>query len=235
MALRDLVAAVRDREKSLVVFAPPSASGVVDEVRDTFTLQNLAVEHVPVDSDAELRAELTDGDAVLGTVDGDDLLSLVAPDQQTAVAATASVLDHVDETTFTYYDRGQMIRATREVEDRAWRVGRGTLHAGFQFCSTFADQSEVYRRLGGTALSVHVYGAPDVEPPEGPFTVHVSRDADVTDVWFVAFDGDGEDAQKCALVAQQEEDDRYYGFLTYDPALVDDVLANCPADDAATA
>jgi DICT domain-containing protein len=126
-----------------------------------------------------------------------------------------------------------MLAATREIEDRAWRERAGALHAGFQFYSEFAAQADVYRRLASTPLSVHVYAAPDVTPPEGEFETVRSSDPDLTAMWFVVYDGAGREAQKCALVAEERSPDRYFGFLTYDPELVDAALAELADHDVA--
>ena len=51
-------------------------------------------------------------------------------------------LPRLDEADLVSYDA-----TTREVEDRAWRTGGGTLDAGFQSLSTFETQVPVYERL----------------------------------------------------------------------------------------
>jgi len=127
-------------------------------------------------------------------------------------------------TAFTSVQRRHLLATSREIEDRAWRVGRGTLYAGFQSLSAFRSQLAVYRRLAAeTALDVRVYGAPDWEPPEVPGVLVHSGDGVESELgafWFVAFDGGGDDEMACALVAEQETDDTYRGAWTYDPAVV---------------
>ena len=114
---------------------------------------------------------------------------------------------------------------TREVEDRAWWTGGGTLYAGFQLLSAFETQVPVYERLvADTDLRAVVFGRPDWEPPalEG-VTVHRDGGGDLADFWVVAFDGAGDDDEKCALLA--EETEQYSGVVTCDAAVVDDIVA----------
>mgnify|MGYP000619212344 CR=1 FL=1 len=145
------------------------------------------------------------------------------------------------EAQFTSLTRSHLLATSREIEDRAFRVGQGTLYAGFQSLSAYRDQLPVYERLAAeTDLRVHVYGAPDWTPPavEG-VSVHTgatTEDSDGSDgkalssdelgaFWFVAFDGEGDDEMACALVAEQVSDDGYRGAWTYDAALVRGITA----------
>jgi len=146
---------------------------------------------------------------------------------------------------FTSLARPHLLATSREIEDRAFRVGRGTLYAGFQSLSAYRAQLPVYERLvAETDLTVHVYGTADWTPPatEG-VTVHTgtsgretSGDGDAAadepgaadelgTFWFVAFDGGDDDSMACALVAVEVGDGAYRGAWTYDPALVREFAA----------
>jgi hypothetical protein len=135
---------------------------------------------------------------------------------------------------FTSLDRPHLLATSREVEDRAFRVGEGTLYAGFQSLSAYQAQLPIYERLvAETDLRVHVYGAPDWTPPAvdgvslhtgdteegGPGAEGPEAD-ELGAFWFVAFDGGGDDEMACALVAEQVSDDNYRGAWTYDSAIV---------------
>jgi DICT domain-containing protein len=125
---------------------------------------------------------------------------------------------------FTSYDTRQMVAASREIEDRAWRLGEGSLHAGFQQLSILSDQMEVYTRLASReGLDVHAYACPDAEVPEHDtdLTIHVERSDEIAKSWFVVYDGNGVDENKCALLAEERESRAFYGFWTYDPDTVD--------------
>ena len=130
---------------------------------------------------------------------------------------------------FTSVGHPHLLATSREVEDRAFRVGEGTLYAGFQSLSAYQAQLPIYERLATeTDLRVHVYGAPDWRPPAiDGVSIHTgdteeggSGADELGAFWFVAFDGGGDDEMACALVAEQVSDDNYRGAWTYDSALV---------------
>lgn len=145
-----------------------------------------------------------------------------------------ALFDLLDDAVFGSLTRRQLLATSREIEDRARRTGRGTLHAGFQSLTAFRAQRAVYRDLAGeTDLDVHVYAA-DASPDDLadlPLTVHAGDgdpDGEIGRYWFLAFDGGGDDGRECALVAEQRGEDAYYGAWTYDPALVDRVVSALP-------
>jgi len=112
-----------------------------------------------------------------------------------------------------YTDRESGV-VTDEIEDRAFRVGSGTLRASFQRLSTFESQLDVYRTLATeTDLDIHVYGRDDWEPPAiSGISYHRDPDAALVKYWILAFE---RDQQACGLVAG-ETDDGYQGFWTDD-------------------
>mgnify|MGYP000179839563 CR=1 FL=1 len=129
--------------------------------------------------------------------------------------------------------RPQLLATAHEFEDRAYRVGRGTLRVSFQSLSRFRAQFERYQHLADdTALDIHVYGRGNWEPPSIPgVSVHAVSDDEIERLWLLAFDGAGDDDQKCALVAEDRGDDRFRGFWTYDAAVVDEVMDELAAVD----
>ncbi|MFB6153682.1 MAG: DICT sensory domain-containing protein [Halodesulfurarchaeum sp.] len=234
MTLREIVASVAAEERTLVLYAPPDASSLVEEVREYVDSHNVAVVRKDPPAGEGTRAELRDrdNDTALASVSLDALRALVDPGVVRRLGESvpyAPILEALSETTFTSYDRRQMLTASREIEDRAWRQGYGSLHAGFQRLSVFADQREVYDRLGDSELDVHVYGIADTEPPEGPYTVHTEGDPELAESWFVVFDGGDQELQKCALLAQDQGEAGFYGFWTYELTLVDRILETLPA------
>ncbi|ESP88613.1 DICT sensory domain-containing protein [Candidatus Halobonum tyrrellensis] len=230
MSLRDVIASVEGREKRLTVFDPPSEA-VVTDLREYFASQQVRIEVGESDSDLSGYAVLSDEDdhAVLAAVDLRDL--------EGAAEATAGVgeprtfsglLEHLDDTTFTSYDTEQMLAATREMEDRAWRKGTGELHAGFQRVGALRQQKAVYEDLAKKRLDIHAYCTPaaDVPSVEG-VTVHQADTPEIRSSWFVVFDGDGDPNDACALLAEDRGDGErreFYGFWTYDPSIVQRVL-----------
>jgi DICT domain-containing protein len=135
------------------------------------------------------------------------------------------LLEHLDETMFTSWDTRQMVAASREIEDRAFRVGSGTLHAGFQYVSTLRNELPIYERLGSTDVDVHAYAVPDEEPPDHDgFTLHLERASEIEQSWFVVFDGGDDEQAACALLAEEREPREFYGFWTYEKSTVDWIL-----------
>jgi DICT domain-containing protein len=224
MSLRRLIDRVRSREKTLTVYAPRNA-GVVDAVRDYFASQHVSVEHEPT-TDAAPHAVLSDDGDYLASVGVDALRALAAAEPH-AIGEDAPyrpILEHLDRTTFTSYSREQMTQASREIEDRAWRANGGSLHAGFQRLSNVEAQRDTYETLAASDVDVHVYGEPDVDLGDVPFTVHGAHDEEIAATWFVVFDGGGDRHQSSALLAKSEGE-HYYGFWTYDADLVEEALS----------
>lgn len=225
MSLRDLVATVRGREKTLTVYTSPATS-IVPELREYFASQNVAIEERDADPAPEHAVLSSDGE-FLTAVGIDALRSLTDGSVRTVgeSAPYSTLLSHLDRTTFTSYNQRQMLEASLEIEDRAWRAGSGRLYAGFQRVTNFADQRETYARLAETDLDVHVYAVPD-EPVAIPsaVTFHGASVPDVASSWFVIFDGGGDELQASALLAQEREHG-YFGFWTYDTEVVDEALA----------
>jgi hypothetical protein len=231
MTLRELIEGVEAHEKTLTVFDPEP--GAVESLREHFDDRNLVVERATADAGPRNYAVLGRDDEYVTAVGVDALLE---PDGQAETGMVDDpyrpILDHLDETMFTSYDRGRMLAASREIEDRAWRVESGTLHAGFQYPSNVEPQRDAYVRLGSRGdLDVHVYVAPgDTLDGLDGVTLHVEDCAEIRRSWFVAFDGGGLRENMCALVAEEREgQEGFYGFWTYDPSTVDYVLNHLEA------
>jgi hypothetical protein len=249
MSLSEIIAGVADHEKTLTVLNPAD-SEVVADLRAHLGERNVRVV-------AEATASATPRNIAVLTRDGtfltaaglDDLPALLGgPPVETGSAggdvstdadgpietpSTRPILDFLDEELFASHDRRTMLAATEEIEDRAWRVGDGSLHAGFQRFSNLVPRIPAYERLA-ERLDVHAYATPDGPVPDHEgFALHIERSSEIESTWFVVFDGAGEDASKCALVAEERdggepeggrEESGFYGFWTYDPVTVDWIL-----------
>jgi DICT domain-containing protein len=168
------------------------------------------------------------GDEFLGSPDIEVFVPLLEPPASTAGIGgetdrrtLAPLLDVLDETTFRSFDRRQLLAVSRELEDRAHRVGDGSLHAGFQRADALAKQRDVYTPLADAGLDTHVYiddgwGA---DPIDGA-TVHTEADSELGRFWFVVFTN-GTD-QDCALVTREHRDG-HGSVRTYDIERVADV------------
>lgn len=202
----------------------------IDDLAERFGVRNVTVEHTLLPSGAgEGFVIVTRGGEFVGSVGIGAIETLAAP----PIHAPGERVDEefgqlvalLDDTVFTSLDRRQMLATSREIEDRAWRLGRGRLYAGFQSFSAMEGQVEVYERLATNAgLDVHVFGEPDWGPPEiQGVTLHATDDSEITRVWFVVYDGDAP-LDDCALLAEEREPGLFHGFWTYDPERVRDIV-----------
>jgi hypothetical protein len=232
MNLRKTVEFVRTLEKELALFNVDPSDPIAEELTAFFETQNVRItrNRTPSGTPSEV-AVLSTRSEVLTVVDLGILRELVThspvgtDDIGVVDTAYEAVLGHLKETTFTSHDKEQMFYASREIEDRAHRVGHGTIHAGFQRCSIMNRQRSIYRDLAQRGLDVHMYGVPDATPPTiDRGHVHTGETTEIATMWFVVFDGGGDDTQKSALVAEEQAEDSFYGVWTYDPAIVDRVL-----------
>jgi DICT domain-containing protein len=229
MSLRRVIELVDQLEKQLVLFNVPSGDTTAGRLSTQFATHNVSVtaHRTPSGRPADL-AVLSNQEDVLARFAVDRLRSFL--DHTPGTSDTLGVADaeyeqfltHLKETTFQSQDFQDMLYSSREIEDRASRVGTGTIHAGFQRCSLMADQRAVYTDLARTGLSVHTYGIPDISPPDlGDTTIHTPDSEEIAEMWFVVFDGGGDDCQKTALVAEELQDRQFKGVWTYDPEIVD--------------
>lgn len=225
MSLRELIADIEARTMTLTVVNTPDA--IVDDLREQYEDRHLTIDTRTLPEEPEQFAILSREDAFVTAVSLDDIYRPPDAEQSTETGVDRSpILDHLDETLFTSYSIEEMFMASREIEDRAWRIGGGELHAGFQTLSVLEGQTDAYNQLGEhTALSVHTYAAPVNETPIIPdhdsYTLHIEHDAEIQKTWFVAYDGDGVDENMCALLAEERGDREFYGFWTYDPKTVE--------------
>ncbi|SNR51639.1 DICT sensory domain-containing protein [Halorubrum vacuolatum] len=235
MSLIELIAGVEAHEATLTVFnADP---GVAEDLAEYFSDRNIRIESAVAPDAPDSFTVLARDGAFVAAVPVSELLPEYGPDgdgrgadagsdgspQATPARPGKPILDHLDETMFTSYSRADMVAASREIEDRAWRVGRGELHAGFQTLDVLTGETRTYDRLGEKPdLEVHAYAVAEGDAPTPEhFTVHIERTPEIRETWFVAFDGGGVDEAKCALLAEERESGKFYGFWSYDPSTVD--------------
>ncbi|QLG26242.1 sensor protein [Halorarum halophilum] len=213
--------------KSLVVYGP-TESDIVTQ----FGARNVAVEHRSLpDGGPDEFVIVRDGDEFRCAIGREDLQAFLSPpirqpwDLGLLPPEYRSLFELLDDTVFGSLNRRQLLATARELEERAYRLGRGTFRVGFQSLSAFRSQERIYRRLAEeTELDVHVYAVPEApteDTSDWPLTFHSEPSDQIGRYWFLLFDGDGNDEWKCALVAEEQEAGTFYGFWTYDPAIVD--------------
>lgn len=226
----DIIDRVEGNDRTLTLYNTDVDDAVLREVAAYFEPQRVTLRRASTDDGFPRNfVVLHDDEQFLAAEDLPTLARYLRPEtgihrENLDEITYPDILRHVDDSTFTEYGKRRMIIASREIEKRAWRNRVGELHAGFQQLSIVETQGETYRRLGASDLDVHVYGQPDVEMgPSVPCTIHADDSPEMGASWFVVYDGDGDDAEKAALLATEVGDDVFSGFWTYDPAIVDEI------------
>lgn len=232
-ALSEQFGRIEGRRKTLEVYT--TAERTVRELERQFASKNVAVTrnaYAANDGGEFVVVRGPDGEtrAAIGI---EQLQATIAPDvhppweRSETDTDLAVVFDFLDDTLFTSFDRRQMLAASREIEERAWRVGRGVLYVGFQRSSALAAQATVYEQFArDTDVEVTVFV--EDEPAGGPddgIDVVTSARAEIGRFWFVLFDGAGNDQSKCGLLAEERAPGQFYGFWTYEPGRVDEIVA----------
>lgn len=227
MSFAALLDDVASQRKHVVVYAPDETRTDLAEQLQT---RNLAVDHRTFPGTAaDAFVIVRDDGEFRGAIALADLLTFLEPpvrrpdELNTLDPGYRAVYELLDDTVFVALNRRQLLATSREFEDRAWRTGRGRLHAGFQSATALEAQADLYRDLAATTdVDVHVYAADTIstEAFDGTaVTTHTEPAAEVGRFWFLLFEDGGDGRQNCALVAEQL-DDKYRGVWTYDTSLV---------------
>lgn len=225
--LENFIDEVERQRKRFTVYSP----GGEADVADRLATRNVTVETRPLPpGDPDPFVAIHDDGRFVGVIALADLETLLAPpvvrpgDLEGLSEGYRVLMEVLDETLFGALDRRQLLAASREIEDRALRVGTGELRVGFQSLSAFESQVPVYRTLGTeTDLALHVRGHPDWEPPDLANVTYHREAGALAPFWYLAFDGGDDPGQACALVARQRNGE-YVGFWTYDPDMVGEIL-----------
>ena len=196
---------------------------------DLATLGDALAEYLDIDDvtvGTTFAADQPDEFAVLhdDVFVGGPLVRASSGDDALAEAASAS---GPTDTLFLagYDDRTGLRTLSNRIETLAYRSGRGRLYVGgHQRLGSLDDQWELYAGIADEGTEVHVFEEADYVPTDpSAFVVHGGRHS-LAGTWLVAFDGDGNDAAKAALVATERDPDSYYGVWTVVPELVDAIL-----------
>lgn len=232
MFLSQIIQAITEHEKELTLVNCDSADSIAEDLESYFQSQNVRISTATTASGRPADVVvLSRREGVLSVTSSSTLRELLREvptgddSPGFADAKYEPILGHLKETTFTSYETEQMLAASREIEDRAYRVGTGTIHAGFQRLSLLDDQQTVYTELAERGVEVHAYGIPDIPPPDiDEGTVHTIETDEIAETWFVVFDGGDDESQKSALLAEERNEKSFYGVWTYDATIVDSIL-----------
>lgn len=178
----------------------------------------------------------TDGD-VVGIIGVEAVEALFEPpirppgDRAGVSAGYRALFEILEKTVLTGMTRRELLAVSREIEDRAFRVGEGTLWVSFQTLSTFRSQTDVYRTLGAeTDLEIHIYGVEDWTPPAiDGITYHPKASERFEPYWVLAYDGGPDETQASGLVAEAHAEG-YTGFWTNDVATVETIANTFETD-----
>ncbi len=227
-----LIEEIDSRRRTITVFAPPDEADAASDLAAHFTTHNATVEERRIPDGREGFVVVRSEGHPQRTVPLGAVKALLAGERSSDWRTlpkgvdTPSAVVGLDELSFRSFDRRQMLFTSREIEERAYRIGRGTLHVGFQRDGALAAQRAVYEALLVRGVEVEAYigdrhpRAEDGVLRHPGLTYHVESVPDLADYWFLAYDGGGEPLQQCALVAEERDPKSYYGVWTYDPPLV---------------
>lgn len=225
--LEDLLDEIRSQDRRLVVYGEDD-SGLADR----FASHDVSVVHRDLPPEVPEPFVVVEEDGTFaGAIALSSLTTLLEPpitrpgEREDISVGYRVLFDALDDTVFTAMNRRQLLAVSREIEDRAFRAGTGTLTVSFQALSIFESQEAVYRTLATeTDLEIHIYGRDDWDPPEIPgITYHGHADETLASYWLLAFDSHDEDGQASGLVAEQRGKE-YRGFWTDDPDLLAEAL-----------
>jgi hypothetical protein len=198
--------------------------GPLEEVSAALSRFNVDVRTVelPTDTPAD-AAVLHCGGEVVACCPVAELQDAVRLDGEGGVRP--DVLEQAARDEYTVEDGGKlrMVRISRLVERRALETGTGTLHAAFQRLDRLADELDtraLYESIADTDVTVHLYGAEGEVPESERYVLHRRDTPELSDAWFVVYDGGDRPDRAAALVSEETAPGRYSGFWTYQPALV---------------
>lgn len=217
MSLRGILSGADGRALTLTMYDASLPEGVRETLRSYFEPQNVRVRSGPEDPDGPTDfAVLHDDSRFLAASRLWDVYRYLDPKARVGTAngrRPPDVLAELRDRTFSRFDRRRMVMASREIERRAWAVGSGELHVGFQNLSRADRQSPVFDRLTEADLEVHAYGHPDATLLMD-VEHHAHATPEIADVWFLAFDGDGDDDRACAMAGEEVEPGAFDGMFS---------------------
>ncbi len=229
----DAIAAVEMQRKTLELYS--AEADVSTDIVGQFSTRNVRVtSHTlpPRGDRGFLIVRGPDGE-FRGAMGIDHLQAVVSPEIHPPWplgdpdASESDLLDFLDNTVFTSYDRRQLLAITREIEERAWRANAGRLYVGFQRFEAFTAQAPVYDRFARDSdVSVRIFVGDGWEA-EIDDSVEVVSEAgeEIGQFWFVLFVDDERELNTCGVIAEERTPGQYYGFWTHDIERIDAIVS----------
>lgn len=229
--LRNIVYTVEENVQTLTVCNLDVPDRIRETLVDYFDGQSVTLGRQSVASMPSNFAVLHDGGEFVAASSVRDVYRAIKHEEQTNDPddiEVPDVIEAIDETAFTSYDKLRMIGASRRVERAAWELGEGELHTGFQTLEKAKSQWRLYTKLS-LEVDTHLYGAPDWDVPPTDIILHGYDDAEITESWFVVLDAP-DDAHKRALLAEERGPNEFHGFWTDETSVVDAILDRLRAE-----
>ncbi|MDG5777793.1 DICT sensory domain-containing protein [Haloarculaceae archaeon H-GB2-1] len=230
----------RASDRALVVLNRTEPRPLVNLLSEAFDGQDVDVAEREEDDEETDLVALVEGDSVVATSPLQalsDAFLMVNSDLYRTGTRTLdefdapAVLTELDDTVFSLRgfpastkEKLLLILISRYIEKQALDADTGTLRSSFQKLSRLNDEAgtrEIYERLGGSSVDVHVYGIGDWTPSDAPYAIHTGEEDEYRHTWFVVHDPGRESAPHAALVAYETEPNVWKGMWTHRPALVD--------------
>ncbi|MFW5911104.1 MAG: DICT sensory domain-containing protein [Halolamina sp.] len=139
------------------------ASSAIPSIDDWFANHTVDVDHrvLPTTGPAPFLVVERDGEFV-GAIPLETVERLLEPPivhpacHEGLSPVYRGLFEVLDNTVYTSMNEAELLDVSREIEDRALRVGFGNLHVSFQRLSLFRPQARIYRQLGASGVAVHV-------------------------------------------------------------------------------
>lgn len=229
MTLSDCFDRIDRSTRSITVYAPPPRPTLVDRLATEVGVGSVEFRTLPnVTAPGDAFLVVRDGDEFVAAVGLEAVREFLEPpiydpwDDAIDETTYRRVVDVFESTVWHALGRRRLLAVSREIENRAWRIGSGTLRVGFQRASALEAMAPVYDRLATeSALDVHVYIDDDWNRPPIPgVTIHADSGDEIGSFWFLVFDGDGDELWSSALLAREDEPGEFDGFWVDDTRLV---------------
>lgn len=225
MTLSDFVDRIDGPARTVSVYAPPPEPNLVERLRTETTVDGVEYRPLPaVTADEQAFLVVRESDEFVAAIDLESVREFLEPPiydpwaDALGDASYRAVVDVFETTVWTDLDRRQLLAISREIENRAWQVGSGTLRVGFQRSDALEAMAPVYGRLAAeSTLNVHVYIDGDWDRPSIPdVRIHTDGGPEIGSVWFLAFDGDGDELWTSGLVAREHDSGGFEGVWVED-------------------
>lgn len=214
--LQSLVDDLSAQRRIVTVYAADPPADLAERLSDWHA--DVRFDRLPPESGAGF-VTVRQGDRFLGTVPLETVATLFEPTAGVFDAASTEtgsldpLLELLDDTLFQSFERRQLLAATHEIEDRAWRHGQGASRWLPAPGRTGRPASRLRTTRGKWPRRTRLRRRGVGRPPIAGVTEHSESDGELGQFWFVAFQPDAAArSQTCALLARERDPATYGGF-----------------------